>query len=297
MTVLGVDQKIKRAWQFGESVLAAGCLIFIGYFYTMVYLGVRKRKINNISQVTALIQAKREAKVAKTCGLITGVLILSFAPGIVVVALGDVFPVSRKSQIFRLLSTLIQLNSLVNPLIYFYRDRLFRNAALELLGIEKAKPIQPAVRPAARFTVRRKGSLGSLQARELQAVQERQNEEQHNPVERAASCDPAVVSVCIDRKSREISSKRLMSTPVLDKCIGSVDDLQLQQASSMVITTEIVHTERGGGYQSKARRTELPQDTITAHARYRPHRPTKRGTTHPLQKSINLRPSCGFRLH
>ena len=41
-------------------------------------------KITEISQVSALVQAKQEIKVAKTTGLITAALILSFVPVIVV---------------------------------------------------------------------------------------------------------------------------------------------------------------------------------------------------------------------
>ena len=68
--VVGVDQKIKEIWHIGESMVGASCLIAIGYFYIMVYLGVRKRKITEISQVTALVKAKQETKVAKTAGLV-----------------------------------------------------------------------------------------------------------------------------------------------------------------------------------------------------------------------------------
>ena len=60
----------------------------------MVYLGVRKRKITEISQVSALVKAKQEIKVAKTTGLITAALILSFVPVIVCRWLGRCFPSS-----------------------------------------------------------------------------------------------------------------------------------------------------------------------------------------------------------
>ena len=101
MTVVGVDQNIKEAWFIGGSVVAMVCLIIIGYFYTMVYLGVRKRKINEISNVSTLIKAKLESRVAMTCGLITAALILSFVPGIVVGAFGRSFPSSSYQKGFR----------------------------------------------------------------------------------------------------------------------------------------------------------------------------------------------------
>ena len=144
MLVVGVDQKIKEIWHIGESVVGGSCLTATGYFYIMVYLGVRKRKITQISQVTALVKAKQEIKVAKTTGLITASLILSFVAAIVIGALPDVFPVLRTNKAFLLAETLVQLNSLVNPLIYFYRDRRFRKAVLELLRVRKPEAIQPA---------------------------------------------------------------------------------------------------------------------------------------------------------
>ncbi len=259
MILVGVDQNIKETWLIGKSVLAVFCLIIIGYFYIMVYLGVRKRKINEISQVTALAKAKLESKVAKTTGLITATMIVSFAPVIIIVGfLGEVFPVLRKNNAFRLTGMLLQLNSLANPLIYFYRERRFRKAALELLGVRRPEAIQPAVGAAARF-VRRKDPLGSLEV-----VQVWQKDEQHTRVKRAASCDLAVVS---DRgidggRSREIFLKRSMSAPTLDKISGSVDCLQLQQPSSVIVTTAIIHTESGGRYQAKTSNRELPQDAI-----------------------------------
>ena len=253
MIALGVDQNIKEAWPIGESFLGAVCLIIIGYFYIMVYLGVCKRKINEFSQFTAL--AKLESKVANTCGLITAALILSFVPVIVVGAFGGVSPVLRTSKAFRLPETLIQLNSLANPLIYFYRDRSLRKAALELLGVRRPEAIQPAV-GAKRF-IRRKDPFGSLEA-----VQELQKVEQPTRFKRAASCDPAVDSDCVHRRSPEIFLKRSMSAPTLDKCIGSADGLQLQQASSIIVTTAIIHFESGGRYQAKTCNRKFPQDAI-----------------------------------
>ncbi len=234
MVVVGVDQSIKQGWFIGNIAVAVVCLIIIAYFYIMVYRGVRKRKINEISQVSALVKAKLESKVAMTTGLITATLILSFVPMIVVAFLGKVSTGLRRSNAIRLSGILLQLNSLANPLIYFYRDGRFRNAALELLGVRRPEAIQPAVGAAARF-VRRKDPLGSLEV-----VRERQKDKLHTRVKRAASCDPAVVS---DRDidgggSREIFLKRSMSAPALDKISSSLDVLQLQQTSSVVVTTQ-----------------------------------------------------------
>ena len=208
LPVVGVDRKIKEIWHIGESVVAILCLTATGCFYIMVYLAVRKRKISETSNVTALVKAKQEIKVAKTAALITAALILSFAPVIVIGGLGDVFQVFRTSNAFLLAETLVQLNSLANPLIYFYRDCRFRKAALELLRVRKPEAIQPAV-GAARF-IRRKDPLGSPVA-----VQARRQAKEQVRFKRAASCDLALDLDCHNRGRHEIFFKRSLSAPKL----------------------------------------------------------------------------------
>ena len=238
MVAVGVDQKIKEIWYIGESVAGASCLAAIGYFYIMVYVGVRKRKIAEISQVTAIVKAKREIKVAKITGLITVALFLLFVPMIVIGALSDVVPVFRTSSAFLLADTLVQLNSLANPLIYFYRDRRFRKAVLELIRVRKPEASQPAV-GAAMFS-RRKYQLGSLEA-----VQERQQSKQVKTqvyFKRAASCDLALDSDCVYEGCREIFLKRSLSAPNLQTIKRQFFDVsQGLQSSSTVMTAAVIH--------------------------------------------------------
>ena len=172
---------------------------------------MRKRKITQISQITALVKARQEIKVAKTTGLITASLILSFVAAIVIGALPDVFPVLRTNKAFLLAETLVQLNSLVNPLIYFYRDRRFRKAVLELLRVRKPEAIQAAV-GAARF-IRRKDQLGPLGA--VQESQEGKQVGEQVRFKRVASCDLALDSDCVYEGCHEIFHKRSLSAPNL----------------------------------------------------------------------------------
>ena len=62
------------------SVLVMSALGLVIYFYFMVYLGVRKRKLklSQIRQVSELVNAKLEQRVAVTTTLVTVTLILSF---------------------------------------------------------------------------------------------------------------------------------------------------------------------------------------------------------------------------
>ena len=50
----------------GASTVALICLIAVAYFYFMMYLGMRKRKIKAIGQVNdAVINAKMESKIGR----------------------------------------------------------------------------------------------------------------------------------------------------------------------------------------------------------------------------------------
>lgn len=248
MEVAGVNMSFVEIWITAASFCGAVSLIVMMYFYVEVYLGVRKRKLDQISQVTALIQRKQEAKVAKTTGLLTLALLISFAPGIIVSG----FQALRTSMGIRVSELLMQLSSLANPLLYCYRDRRFRNAALELLRMKTLQAIQQA--PGAVRTVRRKDST---------VDPPKKSTEEQNPdttrLTRSASCEPVVVDLdCAHRRS-EVVLKRSISAPSLAQCSTISDFLQTQQPSSIVITTATVHVERCA-QQHKASVAELPKD-------------------------------------
>ena len=60
------------------SVLVMSTLALIIYFYVMVKLGVRKRKLGQIRQVSELVNEKLGQRVAMTTALVTIALILCF---------------------------------------------------------------------------------------------------------------------------------------------------------------------------------------------------------------------------
>ena len=113
-------------------VLTCLILALIVYFYVMVYLEIRKRKFNQILQVSVLVLLKTEYRVAKTTALVTAALFLSFVPVVSLPLMGIVFPVLRKMSAWRAVETLVLSNSLVNPLIYCYRDCRLKKVVLEL---------------------------------------------------------------------------------------------------------------------------------------------------------------------
>ena len=102
LAAIGADSKFQFMSVNIIIALGTAVSILIVYFYIMVYLEVRKRKLSQISQVSSLVAVKLENKVAKTTGLITTALILSFLPAAVVGILANFFPTFRKNWVFRL---------------------------------------------------------------------------------------------------------------------------------------------------------------------------------------------------
>ena len=145
MIIAGVDRMVLDRWLALENILVMICLFAIAYFYIMVFLGVRKQKQNQTSQVTIMMKAKLESKVAKTTGLLTAGLMVSFVPSIVIATLGNFFPTFRMNSAFRLSEVFVQLNSILTPVLYFYRDRRFRNTVKELLGMKTSTNIRQSV--------------------------------------------------------------------------------------------------------------------------------------------------------
>ncbi len=243
-----VDRQVVKIYRICEALVVVGCLIAIAYFYVMVYLGARKRKVNEISNVTVLMNAKSQSKVAKTTALLTAALIFSFTPAIAIPASGN-----RTNSSFRFVEGLVQLNSLASPILYCYRDRRFRKAVLELLGMGKPRRMQPACE-ASRY-VRGKDPFGSV---ELQNVQK--------PllIARSASCDPAVGLDC---------------APKLHKCSGSLVGQQLHPSSSILIISATVHAESGTP-RTAAKKTNLvlPIGAISS-----------QGASHPIRKIQRLK--------
>ena len=236
LVAVDTNPKFKFVWVNVIIALGSAASILIVYFYIMVYLGVRKRKLSQISQVSSLVAAKLENKVAKTSGLITAALFISFLPAAVVGTLGNFFPAFRKNWAFRSAETLMQLTSIMNPCIYCYRDRRFRNALLELLRLRKPQATPPAA-GAERF-VRRKKQLDSLK----DVAEQVSIENCTARLARSASFDatlgldytPGIVLGTI--------LKRSMSAPSLDEGSSFIHGSQHRQRTCPnVATTPTIH--------------------------------------------------------
>ena len=138
MEAAGVDYSYIEIVNIVCTLPALGCVIAIIYLYVTIFLKVRKRKDNEIS-VNALIQAKLETKVAKTTGILTIFLAISFLPAFAVLIGGAALPTLRRSSVVLWTQLLAHLNTLINPILYCYKIRRFRDAILEMLRFKKSQ--------------------------------------------------------------------------------------------------------------------------------------------------------------
>ena len=128
MRLVGVQSKYMVVVNIVYFLPGIMCIILIIHFYIVVYFGVRKRNINTISEVRSLIKAKLASKVAKTTAILTGAVVISFLPTMALLFFGNAFSVLRRSSYFRWSTMMIHLNSVINPVLYCYRDRRYRDA-------------------------------------------------------------------------------------------------------------------------------------------------------------------------
>ena len=159
LKVFEVPYKFRMIVSLVGVIPGAVSMILICYFYIMVYLGVRKRNVDAITEVRSLIKAKLATKVAKTTAILTGAVFISFIPSVIYLFFGEAYPALRRSSFFRWSMMLAHLNSVFNPVLYCYRDRRYREAMLEILKIRKPAPV-------VKRDVRRNGSIKTLEDRQ-----------------------------------------------------------------------------------------------------------------------------------
>ena len=235
IAVADAHGKFLSIWLKGESVLMVCCLAAICYFYFMIFLEVRKRDRNQINQVAFLANTRLESKVAKTTAMITVTIVLSFVPLISTA----IFPAFRSYAAIRSAETVVQFNSLVSPIMYSYRDKRFRNAILELLGVKKSQQ-----RVDGRRNLRRRESVGLVNLAE-------QTQGTLAPLsKRSASVEPARCKL-----------KRSLSDPTPTKCdktcIAHPSKLKIQQCATISMTSTAIHHERSKSHGTQKRQRRI----------------------------------------
>ena len=146
LSVAEVDQKVIAGLSIFSASKTVLCVAIIGYCYITLYLYVRKRKYNEINQVSVRANAKLEKSIAKATGTVTAALLVSYVPSIIALFLGDAVPFLRTSSYFRWSELLIQMNSFFNPIVYcFAMNRTFRNEVREMINLNSV--LQLVLRP------------------------------------------------------------------------------------------------------------------------------------------------------
>lgn len=148
------------------SIFLFFCLSFIAYFYVKAYLAVRNWNRMRIRPVNVQIKGKLESRLAYTTFLLTLFVGVSTVPIFVVHVFHGALPIFRQISTVRWAETILQLNSLFNPLLYWYRTSRFRKTTLELLRCRK--------RPTARTSIhcrQRRYSVALLDVEKFQSEQ------------------------------------------------------------------------------------------------------------------------------
>ena len=202
------------------------CLSLTAYFYVKAYFAVRKWNRTRIHPVNVLVKGKLERKFAYTTFWLTVVFAVSGFPSVAVYLFRGVSPFFRQVSTIRWTETILQLNSLFNPLFYWYRIRRLRKATLELLRCRK----RPAARPASPIRQRRY-SVALLDAEKLQSEQ---LQKRHRFL-RSKSLGAVMCLDTFQQRSRKAVKERPMSAP---STIAS-EQIFAQQRNQLTVTVQI----------------------------------------------------------
>ena len=115
------------------------CLLATVTFYFKIYLKTRQSKVNKTTFISFQVaRAILQKKIAKTAFLLTVCLLVFFVPTFVFIFLTYLFRYNHRDM-YLWSVILIQLNSCASPILYFYRNRRFRNTVLQMLNIKKSE--------------------------------------------------------------------------------------------------------------------------------------------------------------
>ena len=220
--LLFLDGIFGLGWLTGISIMVN--------FYRKVYLELRKQKRCQTSQVSFLVKARIERKIAHTACLLTITVFISIVPLMVVFITAPFLPFFRSYTVFRWAEIFLQINSLVNPVLYFHKNKRYRKFALQLFAFSTKEKIESEVdigRPATQH----------------RGVEEPAEHKNALPSRRSLSC-PEVIYIRENtrlRVSQVTPMERRMSLPSFQ------EDAQLHNALQpipLTVTVQIEHTPR-----------------------------------------------------
>ena len=198
MEAVSVRYEIKLIVDVIMSIFLFLCISLIAYFYVKAYLAVRNWNRTRICPVNVLAKGKLESKVAYTTFWLTVFVGASALPISFVHLFHGASPFFRLISTMRWAETILQLNSVFNPLLYWYRNRRLREATLELLCFRN--------RPAA-CNGQRHYSGSVLDVEMLQ------NEQRGHRLLRSGSLSAMMVLHTFRQRRSETVEERPMSAP------------------------------------------------------------------------------------
>jgi len=216
------------------SIFWVVCILLVVFFYVKTYLAVRKWNGTRIHPVNALVKGKLERKVAYTTFWLTAFVAASGVPIQVVYIFRRVLPFFGQVSTLRWADTIFQLNSLFNPLLYWYSNRRKRKAALELLRCRNRPPAH-----TARYIRTRRYSVASLHVEKLQS------EQRGVPFVRSDSLGAVMCSDTFRHRSSKTVKERPMSAP--SRIVS--DEMFTQQDNKLIATGQIKNAPGRKGIQ------------------------------------------------
>ena len=215
------------------------CFLLIAYLYARAYLAVRNWNRTRICPVNVLVKGKLESKFAYTTFWLTIFFAVSGFPCVIVYLFRGVSPFFRQVSTLRWAETILQLNSLFNPLLYWYRTRRLRKHTLEMLRCRKITTERTASHIRQRFP-----------CVTPQDDEKFQSEKKRSRILRSKSLGAVMCSDTFGQRS----SKAVKETP------NSVtrDEKVTQQRNQLIVTVQIENApggERKSGQQENT--TEL----------------------------------------
>ncbi|XP_078354486.1 beta-1 adrenergic receptor-like [Oculina patagonica] len=137
-----------------------GILVLIGSFhisvitYTFCYIFSETRRQNKRLQTEQLSQEeasrlRKENKATNTLTIILAALVLSYLPTIIIIAVvssaNNIIPPHIISVLWSWISTVNQLGTLFDPIIYFWRVKKLRRAILEIVHYRQPENSPPPI--------------------------------------------------------------------------------------------------------------------------------------------------------
>ena len=134
------------------SILTLVAIVVIGYTYCYIFSESRRQRKRLQTEQLPEEEAKKlkkESKAANTLTLILGTSVITYIPTIVLISVigysEDIFELHIVSVIWDWVVTFHLLGSLGNPIIYFWRVKKLRCAALEILHYRQPENSPPPI--------------------------------------------------------------------------------------------------------------------------------------------------------